>query len=150
MNPKLRKPKQLAWLKAVSMPLQSLVNEILLVYNQLVATLSTNARTELLQARLRVLFPDTLLGKMWVKTVYDDHPSYYTQDLGEHHIQEYDYDLGEAANDFEYYREERDWGYDFYIIAPTDYTTQEAQIINAVNVYRPAGKRIRVIFQNIP
>lgn len=112
--------------------------------------LTTTIQTDVLQTRLRLLCPDVGSFKAFIKTQWDNILPTYAGYIGEHHKKDFDYFLSEAiASGTDYLPSERNLPYDYYVIVPTTYSTNQLAIEALMNRFRPLGKRYLLIFQNI-
>ena len=139
-----------AYLKVLATPLFGYYLKTEAWYNAKVAELTLNALTDVMQARLRVLYPDVGSFKVFVKTQWDNYPQEYMGLVNGHHKPQYVYTLGESQPPiYSWLLSERNLPHDYFVIVPTTYTAQLPDITSFCNRYRPAGKRFLIQFQNI-
>lgn len=144
----LRKPKQVSWLVVLLEPMRTLWLEFYTLINQIDASLLVTVQTDILESALRVLYPIVSTHQVYVITNHKE--AIYSQFIGEHHKEEYDYFDGEPSftNSYDYFTEERAI-VEYSVIVPTAYTSNELDIIAFIERYRPAGKTYSLIFQDI-
>lgn len=146
----MRKPILKAYCKLLMYHIGDLFSITESHYQAKINELQTTIQTDVLQAKLRALYPDVGSYKVFVKTKHDEIPTFYTQLIGEHHKQEYIYKLSESSTPIYVQSLEEDLlTNDYTVIVPTTYIAQLNSIEFVVKKYRPAGKRILIIFQNI-
>lgn len=146
----LRKPIMKAWCKLLMYHVADLFSQTETHYDGVITELQTTIQTDILQAKLRTLYPDVGSFKVFVKTKHDEIPSFYIQKIGEHHKQEYIFKLNETSTPIYIQSLSEDYlTHDYTVIVPTTYNTQLSSIDALVKKYRPAGKRYIITFQNI-
>lgn len=146
----MRKDVMKGYLKVLLTAIKDLFDDAQTFNTKTISELQTSIATNVLQAKLRVLYPDVGSYKVFVKTQWVNLPQEYIQFNGEHHKQLYAYKMSEATlTGYMFKRSERVLPYDYYVILPTTYATSLASIDYLVNKFRPAGKRYLIQFSNI-
>ncbi len=146
----VRKPISTGFAKVLLKPLEGLWTDLSDYYIAVYDTLGVTIETDVLQTKLRGLYPDVGSFKVFIKTQYDNQPQVHIQRDTEHHKREYFYKLSEAGPDrYCWYLSERDLPYDYHVIVPTTYSASEVSIRKLLDRYRPAGKTYLLIFSNI-
>lgn len=146
----LRKPKIKAYVLVLLTPVIDLFATLTGTRTSLIDQAQLNILTDILQAQLRVDYPNVTNFKVHVSTEWDKYPQAYDQYLGEHHLQEYTMKHSEAG-----YVAQHDWfdtelllPFEYEVIVPVTYTANAPQIIVFLNRYRPAGRRYNLKFEN--
>lgn len=146
----LRKPIMLGFAKVLIVNIEDLWSLLAAYYTAVTTDLLVTIQTNILQAHLRVLYPDVGSFKVFIKTQWDNIPQEYIQFIGEHHKQEFCKKLSETTpTEYEWKLSDRVLPYDYYVIVPTTYSTALPAITSILNRKRPAGKRYLIQFQNI-
>jgi len=146
----MRKPIIKAYLKVLATPMFAYYLITGQWYNAKVAELLLNALIDVMQTKLRSLYPDVGSFKVFVKTQWDNIPSEYIGPINGHHKPVFTYTLAEAQPPlYAWQLSERNLPHDYYIIVPTTFSSQISDIQSFCNRYRPAGKRFLIQFQNI-
>lgn len=150
---RLRKPKNIAWLESLTTPIENLWIELrdfrLLMLDWLLVTI----QTDFFQTKLRVLYPVIGGYNVYVRTYFNKLNNTYNNYIGEHRLQEFDYNLGETTPTpyyrtvYNIYEWSNSWQYQ--IVMPIAYTSLESEIRGYLNRYKPAGKTYELIFENI-
>ena len=147
----IRSGEMVAWVVVLLTPFANLWADLVSYYNQIIAYILINISVASLQYNLRLRYPTVNGYQCFVTTVYDKYPASYTNFVGEHHLQEdYDYYENEGQPDtYEYFIEEYDFKYQYFVFVPTNYIADEQAIINFLNTYRPAGRQYLLQFQDL-
>lgn len=146
----IRKPILKAWVKVLLSPAIELFGLLTTARQKYIDDLSISVLTDILQAKLRVSYPNVTNFKVYVINQWDPLSFDYDQYIGEHHGQGYDYFLSEgAAQEYDYFLSEQSIPYDYNVYVPTAYSSDASAINQFLNRYKPAGKRFQIIFQNI-
>lgn len=145
-----RKPIIKAFLKVLLTPIVDLFVSAKTYYLQVVNELQTSILTDVLQGKLRTLYPDVGSFKVFVKTQWDTFPKSHNKYLSEHQMPEYDGFLNEITTpEYDGYITERNLTYDYHVIVPSAYIAETSQITQLLNKFKPAGKRFQLIFNDI-
>lgn len=145
-----RKPIIKAFLKVLLTPIVDLFTSTKSYYLQVVNELQTSILTDVLQGKLRTLYPDVGAFKVFVKTQWDEFPRCYDKFLSEHQKPEYTGFLSEIVTpEYDAFIAERILAHDYYVIVPTLYTANQSVIEIILNKFKPAGKRYLLIFDDI-
>lgn len=146
----LRKAKMKAFIKVLLIHVEELFLELKTFYTQVIDELQTSILTDVLQAKLRLIYPNVGSFKVFVKSEWENYPTIYIQNLGEHHKQEFAYTLAEAQPPkYIWNRVELNLAFDYVVIVPVAYTSSLGAITVFLNKFKPAGKRYIISFQNI-
>jgi hypothetical protein len=150
----IRKPIMKAYLKVLAAPMLAYYSLSGAYYQLKLDEIAPYLLTDILQARLRFLYPNTSgpAYKCWVYNQPELTPQVYLQYIGGHMLQENDYSIGETfTQEYDYSIEEQKPLYDYAVIIPVVYNTPSNVIaIEALlKKYKPAGKTVSINFQNI-
>lgn len=147
----VRKPKIKAFLNVLLFPIKEIFSQTNQAQQQYVADLSINILTDTLLAKLQADYPTVGGFSCHIFNQWETIPQAYDKKLTEHHKQDYVYKLSEGSftPDYDFFLSEKDLPYDYHVVVPTAYTANYTAITNLINRYRPAGKRMQLIFQNI-
>lgn len=122
----IRKPIAKAYLKVLAAPMIAYYGIIDVYYQLKLEEIAPNVLTDYLQARLRVLYPNTAspIYKCWVYNQPELTPQVYLHYIGGHMLQEYDYSIGETfTQEYDYFIEEQKPLYDYIVVIPVVYNT---------------------------
>jgi hypothetical protein len=150
----LRKPIIKAFVKVLATPLLVYYDLSAAFYTAKLAEIQPNLLTDVLQALLRTIYPNTAGTnfKCWVYNQHELTPQVYLQFIGGHMLQEYDYFIGETfTQEFDYFIDEQRPTYDYVVVVPIVYNTavNVAKLQALLTKYKPAGKSFSISFQNI-
>jgi hypothetical protein len=150
----IRKVVTKAFLKVLAKPMLAYYAITDVYYQAKLDEVQPYLLTDLLQARLRVVYPNVLPGKCWVYNQYELTPQTYLQFIGGHYLQENDYSIGEVfTQEYDYFiTEQTPIAYDYAVVIPVVYNTPANVVaIEAfLRKYKPAGKTLSITFTNIP
>jgi hypothetical protein len=149
--PILSKPVFLAWAQVLLSPIKVLWSDANDYRNQIIEFLRVNISIASLQYTLRQRYPDIGSFRCYVRTVYDNFPTYYSSFRKEHHLlEEYDYFQSEGQADVsEWFRKEHLHKCQYNVIIPTAYISMEVEVITFLDTYRPAGRQYQLRFQDL-
>lgn len=150
----IRKPIMKAYLKVLAAPMLAYYALSDTYYQLKVDEIQPYLLTDYLQARLRVLYPNTAgpIYKCWVYNQPELTPQIYLQFIGGHMLQEKDYSIGETfTQELDYSIEEQKPLFDYAVVIPVVYNTPSnvVAIESFLKKYKPAGKTFSINFQNI-
>jgi hypothetical protein len=150
----VRKPIMKGFLKVLASPVLAYYALTNAFYTAKLNELSPNLLTDVLQAQLRSLYPNTAGTnyKCWVYNQPELTQQVYLQYIGGHMLQENDYSIGESfTQEYDYNIEEQDDVYDYKVVIPVVYNTPAnlAAINGLISKYKPAGRTVLISFQNI-
>lgn len=148
----LRMPIIKAYLKALATPFLNYYALAATYYQLKLDEIQPYCLTDVLQARLRVLYPNYTSFKCWVYNQAELTPQIYLQYIGGHYLQEYDYSIGESfTQEYDYTILEQIPAYDYAVVIPVFYNTAPnvLAIEALLRKYKPAGKTLSITFQNI-
>ena len=149
-----RKPIFKAFLKVLATPVLAYYATSGAYYQLKLNEIAPNLLTDVLQAYLRSIYPNTVIGnyKCWVYNQYELTPQIYLQYIGGHMLQENDYSIGETfTQEYDYTIDEQKPLFDYAIVIPVTYNTPAnvSAITALLMKYKPAGKTLSINFQNI-
>jgi hypothetical protein len=148
----LRKAKMKAFVKVLLTPMQKMWVDSNLFYQSIIAGLQPYCLTDVLQAKLRLLYPMVGGFQCYVKNQDELTQQVWLQYIGEHQLQENDYSIGESfTQEYDYNIEEQTPINDYIIIVPLAYNTvaNNQQLNFFLNKYKVAGRVYQLSFQNI-
>jgi hypothetical protein len=150
----MRKPVVKAFLKVLVTPVLAYYSIAGAHYQAKLNEIAPNLLTDILQAYLRTLYPNTVSGnyKCWVYNQHELTPQIYLQFIGGHMLQEFDYSIGETfTQEYDYTILEHRPAAEYVVVIPTIYnvSSNSVAIMAILSKYKPAGKSFAITFQNI-